>query len=493
LRLIDRYGNEAPTGSSRRINLSGGSAKFFSDAACASGIGGSINVATGATSQNFYIKDGNAESIKIFATDTAPTGQALQSDNLPLRVLGMQSAVTTNNPAVAKKLALRIWDRVTGLPASVDDPKIAQMSNLLLAGKAMDAAHVATDQDGFYNVTIKTLATSLSNRLGNPLEPLNDFVTTWIGIVRDGRSAQELLTGNHIYVGDTLRTPNDATCADSTVYKSNSHFAALTSSFANLRQKLVPVRQCVYNNDNFNADNPILLSDAAGLITTRTWGTNHMFAGTNRRALEYTFNVFACRKIGELADNSMPDWHIRRDVDRAPGGDPKIFTASCRSCHGGMDSMAGAFAFFDAYTAPNTNNMDDFRLFYVNKGGYGADAVMGKMNQNGKVYPPGWVSGDDSWQNYFTENQNQSLGWGADSKLSGNGVHSFGDMISKSQAFPSCMAKRVFKSVCKRDPYAAELPIMDELSQDFQASGFNMRRLYEKAATLATCLGNGEN
>ena len=180
----------------------------------------------------------------------------------------------------------------------------------------MDAAHLASGLDGFYNITVKNLATPLSNRFFDSLEPLNDFTSTWIGIVRDDRDARELLTGNHIYVPQTFKTSNDQVCASSMVYKSNSPYDTLVTNVTNLRTNLVPVRQCVYNTQNFDSDTPVLASDPAGLLTTRSWGKAHMFAGTNRRAVEYALNVFLCRDISSLRDSEMPDWHIDRKSTR---------------------------------------------------------------------------------------------------------------------------------------------------------------------------------
>jgi hypothetical protein len=173
-----------------------------------------------------------------------------------------------------------------------------------------------------------------------------------------------------------------------------------------------------------------------------------------------------------------------------------VFDSTCKSCHGGMDGLGGAYAFFDSYPV-DTNDISetaDFRMFY-NKGAASVYAVNGetwKMNKNPTVSPQGYITSDDSWINYFTQNQNQALGWSATSASSGNGIAALGAMLSQSAAFPACMAQRVFLSACKRsaDPIA-EAALLTDLASDFQASGYNMRRLYEKAASLSACLGSG--
>jgi hypothetical protein len=378
-----------------------------------------------------------------------------------------------------------------GVPPTRNDLNLGKMTNLILSGKILEAAHLATEQDHFYDITLKNMVVPLSDRFSNPLAGLNDFVATWIGTVRDNKDIRELLTGNTIYVGSALATTNKQACASSTVYKSNTHYSQLTR---NLKTDLVAVPQCSYNGNsadpqtNFTTDSPVLHRDPAGLLTTRTWAINHMVAGTNRRAVEKAFEVFLCKEINDLADNSTPDWHIRRDVGRSPAGDAAVYNASCRSCHGGMDALGGAFAFYDAYA--DQQNANDFRMFFVPTGGYGANAVMPKLNLNSAVFPPGYATADDSWENFWTQGRNESLGWSTEVPTKGNGLHALGLMLANTDAFASCMSKRVFTEVCKRPPGENETQAIDDLKNDLKANGYSMRRLFEKAASLSVCLGN---
>jgi hypothetical protein len=489
VKLIDIYGNEATVlGSPRTFALqAAGGAAFYSDAGCGSRIS-KLSFPVGVSQAKFYLRDGSAEEVKVSLADTAPAGSAIQGSKVAIKVLGVGNMAIADTMDQARTIAKKLYARLAGLPISLDDPNLEKMAKLILGGKMLDAAHIATDQASFYGITLKNMVTPLSTRLLDSLTELNDFVTTWIGIVRDGHDARELLTGNHIYVPSTYRTGSEENCASSIIYEKNTPFSSLDPM--SLKSTLVPVRECAYNSDDFSQHNPVLLNDAAGLLTTRQWGMEHLFMGTNRRGIQYAFLIFGCKSMADLQDNSMPDWHIRRDVDRAPGGDPKVYQASCRSCHGGLDSLGGAYAFFDSYF--NEGDKDDFRLFYVNKGGYGEDAAMPKMNKNSDVFPPGWVTGDDTWINTFVENRNKSIGWSTEIPLKGNGIHAFGEMLANSQAFPACMAQRVFKEVCKRDARPDEAPVLNDLSNDFQASGYNMRRLFEKAASQTACIGDGE-
>lgn len=490
--LVDSAGNDAKPVQPVSVKMSlSPTARAYSDAACTTPLNMSaISVST--SSFSFYVVDTAAEDLPVNLS-----ASGMQTFNVKSHILASDINRLTQDPAVAEAIARLLFERLSGVTATVDNAtEIANMKALILQGKVLDAARIASSKDGFINITLKNMVTPLSNRLLNPLHPLNDFTATWLGIVRDDHDARELLTGNHIYVSSELVGQNatDQTCASSTVYKDNSHYQSIRN--ANLAQKLKAVPQCVFNGNsviprqNFQTDVPTVLTDAAGLLTTRTWGEQHLFAGTNRRGIEFTFKIFLAKDIQDLADTSTPEWHIRRDVSRAPAGDANRYNFSCRGCHGGMDALGGAFAFFDAYENPDVR--DDFRLFYVPKGGYGEDGVMPKMNINNDTSPWGWKTGDDSWINLWTEGKNKSLEWSTDVQTQGNGIHELGTMLANSKQFARGMAIRVFKEVCKRPNYDAEAAIIDELARDFMNTGYNMRRLFEKAAIQPVCLGAGK-
>jgi hypothetical protein len=123
-------------------------------------------------------------------------------------------------------------------------------------------------------------------------------------------------------------------------------------------------------------------------------------------------------------------------------------------------------------------------MFLINTPG----KVQSKMNKNATVYPEGFAVADNAWINLWNTNQNASLGWkGA---MSGNGVQPFGAMLSNTQAFASCMAKRAFVESCKRQPADAEASQVSSLASDFISNQYNMRKLIEKAALIPACLGD---
>ncbi|MEK6579885.1 MAG: hypothetical protein AABZ55_11715, partial [Bdellovibrionota bacterium] len=51
--------------------------------------------------------------------------------------------------------ALRLFDRLAGTPLALKDLRLTKIEALLDHGQVLDAAHIATDDDGFYNNTLR--------------------------------------------------------------------------------------------------------------------------------------------------------------------------------------------------------------------------------------------------------------------------------------------------------------------------------------------------
>lgn len=529
--IEDQDGNDTQPSSNLSVGiLKTASTTLYSDANCSNVIS-NVTIPAGQKTAAFYFRDNAAESLSL-----GVSGGSLLSDKINIRVLARDLVASPTSVAQAQDMARRLYLHLAGMPMdetkqipdwNVDPsgtgPKYSQLklySDKILSGDIMQAAYLATREPGFYNSTLWNMITPLSDSGKNPLgttgklTDLNDFTATWIGIVRDDLNAQLLLTGNQIYVPKAYKPAVSGACARTDVYKSTQPYVdAMTAMYADpinngLDKQLVSAPQCVYNNSKdlaFNSDNPIVHPDAAGLLTTRQWGVAGLYMGTNRRAIRFMLDRFLCHDITDVQDSSLTEWRIRRDVDHAPGGDPKIYQSSCRSCHTSLDSMGGAYAFYDSYPNPNqtTNpvgNLNDWRMFYVNSGGYGEDVTMPKMNKNNTVFPPGYVTGDDSWINFLTSNNWQPVfGWSSSVPTQGNGVHALGMMIANSDGFAKCMAKRVYQHVCTMGtPPAVDVHfngpdagVINDLSIYFQSTNYNMRRLFQKAASLSSCLGTG--
>lgn len=428
----------------------------------------------------------------------------MSSGNDPrgLLTLTIVAALLSHIPgaeAGPREQASRLFDRLASTPLLLTDARRAQMEALITQGNLLGAAQIATADDRFYNLTVKTWATPMSNReedwqvaqRSNSVHYLTDFVAMVIGTVRDDRNAQELLNGDFTYAvteaitGVTPYTPVDADY--------NKHYQNLEDTNVNLRQKLVRITP---QKTDF--------SDAAGVITSQAWGRAHFLAGTNRRPVHYALREFLCTDIQALRDANYPLTRIRRDVDRAPGGDTTVFATTCKTCHGGMDGLAGAFAYYD-YSVIFSPEMDPAAPPLL-PGFYGGRQLMrfpnatfptrtspvSKMNQNSNVFSGGYVTTNDSWVNYFAASQtsvNLAIGWPAN-MTSGNGPKSLGTMLANTRGFPVCMAQRVFRKLCAREPLAVEASTINTLADQFVASGFKLKGLFENTAILPACLGN---
>lgn len=382
----------------------------------------------------------------------------------------------------ARKAAL-VYSRITGVKVPLDHPKVKTMASMIASGNILEAAKIATNEDSFFNVTLRDFAAGLSNREETINVPLNDFTATMIGIVKDDRSAKLFLTGDEIYIGDKSKVP-----VDSDMYKdilmSNKHYEQLDTLNANLRNILKPVKQELSNGRGGKIVNP----EAAGLLTTRAFLSAHHIAGTGRRPVEFAFREFLCLPIDQLADNGtgnpeVMDNRIGRDIDRSPGGEPNKFEKNCKSCHVPMDGFRGAFAYFswrDGYVnyGPVVNNNEEFD----------GNGVARKFGFNAGTYPGGFVTVDNNFKNYAIGKKNQAqIGW--ENAGDGKGVKEFADQLSRTKAFPRCMAKRVYKAVCKREPVQFEDKFIEAKAIEFSNSGYNMKRLFESIAVSRECIG----
>lgn len=382
--------------------------------------------------------------------------------------------------------AKRLHDRLTGVPPS--EAVLQQMMTNLSNGGAKNAALLAMENDYFYNVMLPNWFSTWTNVARDPHVDLNDYSATAIGLIRDDLSFDQVLYGDILYTGSDMLA--STLNADGTVnvrrqimpYQntSNQHYtdlqnvlinpadindltSALRTSRINLRQYLVRKTQSAVTG----------IPDTAGVLTTRASGAAYYSAGTNRRVARFAFMNFLCMDMPQLQDTSRPDFRVRRDVDRMPGGDSRTYKQTCVGCHAGMDALAGAFARFEY-----SNN----QLMYT------PASIQGKMNKNNTTFPGGYVTTDDSWLNLWIAGVNTSLG--ARGASGGNGVRQFGRMLSQMDQFSRCMVSRVFSRVCLREPVAAEQAQIQRLADDFAANGrYNMKDLFATVATLPQCLG----
>jgi hypothetical protein len=211
------------------------------------------------------------------------------------------------------------------------------------------------------------------------------------------------------------------------------------------------------------------------VLTTRAAGEAFFRAGTNRRMWRFTAVNYLCRDMEQLKDITRPTDRIRQDVTRSPGGDSSVFLNQCSGCHSGMDPLAGAFAFFEW-------DADARRVVYS------PGRVQNKNLINGNVFPLGYVTLDDRWDNYWRSGPNAALGWRG-SQAGGNGPKSLGQEVARSRAFSVCQVEKVFQHLCLRPPTSArDRAEIERIADVFESRSYSLKRVF--AETAATCMGD---
>ncbi len=371
--------------------------------------------------------------------------------------LGLLPAVAA---ADARSQAKRMHDRLAGVPPS--DAMLTSMAGDIAAGRPADAAYKAMQHRAFYDVTLKNFAMPWTNRDQTVFAPLNDYVATVIGMVRDDVAFDRVLYDDILYVGRSSAGVAAYSAA------SNAHYAALEAQGVNLKDNLVQTTQ--------SSANGIPAEATAGALTTRAAAQAFFIAGTNRAMFRYTLMNHLCTDLEQVQDPTRPPDRIRQDVSRSPGGDSRLFLNNCIACHSGMDPMAQAFAYYDYDETAG-------RMLYTQ------GVVRPKYFNNKDTFPVGYSTPDDAWDNYWRKGRNSLLGW--DSALSGKGTgaKSLGRELAGSDAFASCQVQKVFKNVCFRSPSdAQDRARVQSMTASFKASGYQLKRVFADAATY--CMGD---
>lgn len=358
--------------------------------------------------------------------------------------------------------AYRMYSRLAATPPTAD--MLDTLESLVSGGQLEQAARLATEQDGFYNVTLKNMITPWTNEAGDVFAPLNDYTATVIGIVRDDADFRQVLHGDILYVSDAPGLPAPSA-------SNNDHYVQLEQRHLSLRDTLQATSQSAV----YGLQSPA----TAGVMTTRAAAKAFFVAGTNRAMLRFTLMHHLCNDLEQLKDLTRPADRIRQDVSRSPGGDSRIFLNSCIGCHNGMDPLAQAFAY---YNWSGEEGTEAGELVYT------PGVVQAKYLINANNFPHGFVTEDDRWDNYWREGPNANLGWGAGSG-SGNGAKSMGQELANSRAFASCQAQKVFRTVCLRTPHSpADVSQVDTMTDSFTSNNYQLRELFIDAAVY--CRGD---
>ena len=357
--------------------------------------------------------------------------------------------------------ARRIHERLAGVPPS--ETVLTQMRIAIDNNDATGAAIIAMGNVSFYNITLKNFAAPWTNRDQSVFVPLNDYIATVIGLIRDSDTTpfNSLLWDDITYVG------NPGVVLDDPSNSNNRHYEQLEADQVNLRDELMRTTQSSVQNIPPDA--------TAGIMTSRAASEAFFVAGTNRAMFRFTLLNHMCNDLEQMHDTRLPPDRIRQDVSRSPGGDSRLFLNSCIGCHSGMDPLAGAFAYYDYDEISG-------QLVYDNS------EVHSKYYNNDLNFPQGFRTTDDSWENRWREGQNAYLGFDGSLPGFGTGAKELGLELANSEAFASCQVRKVFRTVCLRD--AENLQDRDAvtlISDTFRSTGYSMKQVFADAAVH--CMG----
>jgi hypothetical protein len=357
-----------------------------------------------------------------------------------------------------EQFAMKLFIHLTGAPVSIYDGRFKRVVQLLGAHQDLAAAQLIEDAPNFLSVRVRNFSIGFIDKDHRPSDTLTDLQALIIGVVRDEIDARQLLTGDLRYSGYDMAGLPPVSRGD------NDHYAQFEA------------RNLDFNRDLERVDKQWEdLDYVAGALSTRAWAAAYYNAGTNRMGVTYAIDAFLCTPKEEWKLRGLPDFYVRRDVNRAPGGDPAEYQNKCRNCHSAMDAMGGAFAKYDFVDAKFT---------------YQAVGVVPKMNKNGDMYPAGYVTSDDSWLNMLSHHPTIDFGWRG--PLEGMGVHSFADGLAQSKAFSRCFVQKVFSEVCGKNIKVEAPALLQPMADDFESNAYNLKYLFAKVAVDPTCLDRGQ-
>ncbi len=375
----------------------------------------------------------------------------------------------TDDLSKAKAQVAFVYKRLAGVPALAKD--VDAWGAGLVAAPDKNAylydvvAKAATDNDKFYSVTVLDFAQLESNKeraLADGTNVLSDLTATVIGLTRDEKDYRASLSEDVLYI------------PTGTTYAAGSN-AIYETLYTNVKNG-APLGTALTATTQTGATG---LPIQAGIFTLRGFGSVYYEAGTNRGPFRFASINYLCNDMENFSDVSRADIHVRRDVDRSPGGDSTKYKTECVGCHAGMDPFTKAFAYLDFVPAAAANGASP--ILYT--GAATPPTIPLKMNRNSDVFPDGEEVKNDSWENLWVAGVNSGKGWAA-GKEKGTGIKAFGEAFAGTTMFPTCMAQRVYKTVClKEGTLASDTDAIKSLAAEFSKT-FNMKELFKDTAVL---------
>jgi len=182
-----------------------------------------------------------------------------------LLLVGLLAAgLMTPAHAGPREQAQRMHERLAGVPPT--DLVLQDMQSLISAGNATAAAGLAMDNVNFYNVTLKNFAAPWTNRDQSVFVPLNDYIATVIGMIRDDIAFNTLLSADLTYVGNNgvVSAPPSA--------NNNDHYAQLEANNINLRDELTATTQSTVQGIPLSPAQTVQCSASpCSIICATTW------------------------------------------------------------------------------------------------------------------------------------------------------------------------------------------------------------------------------
>ena len=162
-----------------------------------------------------------------------------------------------------------------------------------------------------------------------------------------------------------------------------------------------------------------------------------------------------------------------------------------------MDPLAQAFAYYD-FPYPDEDELPGLELELRKDLGqiaYTSGVVQGKYLINAASFPTGYVTPNDHWTNYWRLGDNTGrIGWRLPAEntgavdlarnpayAEGDGAASLGRELAHTEAFAHCQVRKVFRTICARDPQPADSGTVSGVVADFHSGG-NVKQVFAQVA-----------
>ena len=221
---------------------------------------------------------------------------------------------------------------------------------------------------------------------------------------------------------------------------------------------------------------------------TSRGGEEFFIAGTNRAMLRFTLMNHLCHDLEQLHDvTRVPD--RPPDVSRSPAVIPPV----PHRLHGlpqRYGLLAQAFAYYNyEFDADADTTGENGRIRYNAEGVTDPKTktrVVARYHINNTTFPYGYVTTNDTWDNYWRAGQNASLGWGAGTGH-GSGAAELGKELANPKPSASVRQKKS-SSRCACGAWRGRLTALAGMVTTFKAEQYHLKSLFATAAVY--CKGD---